>query len=104
MAIYIYSKRSGKIVNCYPDAFTMEEFAQGNESVYEAFDIMEYPEKIFPVNDYKIIDGLMTKILEDQEYTQSNYFTDKLKALKDENLSLGQQAVDLDLRLLMGGM
>jgi len=108
MAKYIYSKMSGNIVNCYPDNFTMEDFAKGNQSVYEAFDIMEYPERIFPVNGYKVIDGLMIKTIEDKEYTASNYFNDKLNALKMEKDNLKQENILLysaiaELSLLIGG-
>ena len=109
MAKYVYSKMSGDIVNCYPDTFTIEEFAKGNQSVYEAFDIMEYPDRIFPVNGYKVIDGLMVKTIEDKEYMASNYFNDKLNSLRDEKDKLKEENKTLknaiaELSMLIGGI
>ena len=57
------------------------------------------------IRDYKMVDGVIVKKSDsDIPDTLPGPTQQEIIGLKEENQTLGQQVVDLDLRLLMGGM
>jgi len=105
--LVIFNKSDGYIVGTFPNDQKIETIYNNNPSILARLDGIYVDNELVPSNvrDYKIVDGVIVKKSDsDIPDTLPGPTQQEIIGLKEENQTLGQQVVDLDLRLLMGGM
>ena len=105
--LVIFNKSDGYIVGTFPNDQKIETIYNNNPSILARLDGVYVDDDLVPSNvrDYKIVDGSIVKKTEsDIPAPIPGPTQQEIINIKEKNQMLGQQVVDLDLRLLMGGM
>lgn len=106
--LVIFNKNDGYVVGTFSNDQQIEKIYNNNVSILARLDGVYVDDDLIPrgnIRDYKVVNGvLVKKTVEETPVNQPGPTQQAIADLKDTNQMLGQQVVDLDLRLLMGGM
>ena len=107
--LLIYEKSTGQIHGKFTGDQTIEAIYKNNADALERLAGIYVSEEDVPngnINEFKVVNNIILKMTYEEIDSKEikNSFLVKFEKLENELQMLGQQVVDLDLRLLKGGL